>query len=497
MMERWSFEKYQSPALATGLISVDVANNLVSFSPENCEILDFEAAGISADELATILGSLQRHNSRFWQEIKMGGSAPWLYSLVKQLDDLGLIDEHFIGLSVEENFIREVEEIVQDTVGFLKKKIGTRAPMYGRQLRTINSLLMRTGIYAPHPVSLWGEVVDHNFAIQAIAFQIDYASQNFPEILPVWLRILTLIMQWLSGEKNVEPVMDLTPGVFNTTDLKNIETYALSFAQLVVLSGLRVGNRLTTQADLVPDAPVSGLAVAVTGQRILSAASKKLGTPNYLTSVFEHQTEDISPLIQGIYIEQFHVTTRFVEIIGPLLAKRFKPAIRTRFFNYFHEEFGHEEYELDTCKALGLERNHVESAIPLPMTTVYVDAYTVLAQTSPLSFMLSIMITEGLLNHKNPFHDRLDQLIHKALKADAISSLHHKLNDELNHSSLSRLFLADVDYVSPTQQRQMLNAALFMLELNFRSLEESAFFYGAQSQIDFCNLRNWDRLNAH
>jgi hypothetical protein len=327
-------------------------------------------------ELAETLRSLQNYDSRSWREIKEGCSAPWLYSLIKQLDELSLIDELSDKRSDDEEILRCVADIIQTSVSFLLKRVSSRASVYVNQLDSIKSFLRQASDSMQVSMLFTAESWDHNFAMQGIAVQIAYAYRNLPEILPVWSRILSLSLEVLTGIKESKSVDPLSTENFNTTDLKTIETYALSFVHLVVLSGLRVSTRLTTIQEPVSAESLSGIAVAICGERVLSTAATKLGTPHYLVAIANHQANAISPLIQGIYVEQFHVTYRFVEIIGPLFAKRLKSELRSRIFNYFHEEYGHEHYELETCKALGLDPENVKRAIPLPMSTLYVDAYT-------------------------------------------------------------------------------------------------------------------------
>ena len=221
---------------------------------------------------------------------------------------------------------------------------------------------------------------------------------------------------------------------------------------------------------------------------MLARALEQLGASQYAQALLSDSTE-ISPLVQGLYVEQYHVTDRFVEIVAPLMTKRFPRAVRSRLFQYFQEEYGHEAYELATCVALGLDEGDVRRSVPLPLTTLYVDAYTVIARQRPVALFAALMVTEGLLGQQSPVHTRLAELVENTARAGSTASRHTDLNDELNHASLSRLFLADVPSVSPADQRYSLEAALFILEANFRQLESVAIYYGGQQQLSFHGIK--------
>jgi hypothetical protein len=50
--------------------------------------------------------------------------------------------------------------------------------------------------------------------------------------------------------------------------------------------------------------------------------------PNRYVTALETLTDGTSPLIAGPYVEQYHVTRRFVEIVSPLLSKRVARPLR-------------------------------------------------------------------------------------------------------------------------------------------------------------------------
>jgi pyrroloquinoline quinone (PQQ) biosynthesis protein C len=496
-MEKWLAEKYQSPSLINGEISKNDDAQLVTLNIGNGQLIDLHIDGLTTEKLEDTLHELKNPASSIWKEVKDQQAASWIYSLVKQLDDLSLIEETFVSQRESGDLLEQIEAIVQRSVVLLSNNILSRLDMYRPHLDTVKALLFDIQATSWHSIPFqWMKRCEGNFALQSIALQISFGSKNFPEMLTVWRSIFMRLLAQLN-EKQVtqQEEMEFSFSQFNMTDARNVETYALSFVHFLTLSPLRVGKRLTHCNLPPPNKPSNGLAVVVAAERALTNALQQLGVSSYSTALAE-QLGGVSPLVQGIYVEQFHVTYRFVEIIGPLLTRRFKTPLRSRLFNYFQEEFGHEEYELETCIALGLNRTSVENAIPLPLTTIYIDTYSVLAQEAPLAFMLALMVTEGMLEQENPLHRKLHKIIEQSFQAKDIASKHHDVNEDLHHSSLTRLFLSEVQYLSPQQQEEMLQAALFVLELNFRALEEVAIFYADKPQFKFCSLNTWGQTHA-
>jgi hypothetical protein len=333
-----------------------------------------------------------------------------------------------------------------------------------------------------------------NFALQSLHFQLEYARQNAPELVFAWQRVLDEVFRHVGWHPSTAVSDDISQEHFRSVaslDPVDLEMYLLSFAHFVEIAPLRVGRRMTSADTERFSEPCSGLALAARAERLLLSALDQLGSNAYASAALA--SHEITPLVKGLYIEQYHVTDRFVEILGPLLSRRLKRNLRARLFQYFQEEYGHEAFELATCVALGMNEAEVRVSVPLPLTALYIDAYTVLAHRLPTAFFTSIMVTEGLRDQHSPVHEHIAALVESALHAGDIVAKHGETNDELNHPSLSRLFLADVPHVSAAEQRYSLEAALFMLEVNMRQLESVAYFYGDQTQLQFHGLREGRR----
>ncbi|WP_109482805.1 hypothetical protein [Paraburkholderia sp. C35] len=497
-MERWDIDRYRRPALVPCAVSAGLEGLTIGVGDD---AIDLSFEGVACDEVADVVTQLMRPTSEIWVDLHEGACPAWIRALTVQLDALSLIEETDSGIDRVNAEAQRALALCDEVGQRLAAVVGRRPAMYDDVLNTV--LQMLSGSKADdHATSLdafpfshdsheqAGAFVD-NFALQSLHFQIAYARQNAPELLVAWRRVLGEVFRQ-TGKPS--PSDDTSPEHLRSIaslDPVDLQMYLLSFAHFVEIAPLRVGRRMTSVDTERFDAPCSGLALAARAERLLLNALDQLGSNAYAAAALE--SESITPLVKGLYIEQYHVTDRFVEILGPLLSRRLKRNLRTRLFQYFQEEYGHEAFELATCVALGMNETDVRASVPLPLTALYIDAYTVLAHRLPTAFFTSIMVTEGLRDQHSPVHEHIAALVEHALHAGDIVAKHGETNDELNHPSLSRLFLADVPHVSAAEQRYSLEAALFMLEVNMRQLESVAFFYGAQAQLQFHGLHEGRR----
>ncbi|SIT50392.1 conserved hypothetical protein [Paraburkholderia piptadeniae] len=502
-MERWDIDRYRRPALVPCEVASGGDDVLTIGVGDDAVDLSFE--GVARDEVADVVAQLMRPSSEIWTKLNRRACPAWVRALTVQLDALSLIEETDSGIdsvtSGAERAIAMCAEVGQHLAAVVERRLA----MYKDTLAVVHEMLAdddnerdaRSGVF-PFSRKSAGPFAD-NFALQALHFQLAYARRNAPELLIAWQRVLAEVFRhacWFPAHATARShgKKDAALESFRSVaslDPIDLEMYLLSFAHFVELAPLRVGRRMTSVDTARFDDACSGLTLAARAERLLIKALDQLGSNAYASAALA--CSEITPLVKGLYVEQYHVTDRFVEILGQLLSKRVQRNLRARLFQYFQEEYGHEAFELATCVALGMNETDVRASVPLPLTALYIDAYTVLAHRMPTAFFASIMVTEGLRDQHSPVHAHIAALVENALHAGDIAAKHGETNDELNHPSLSRLFLADVPHVTAVEQRYSLEAALFMLEVNMRQLESVAYFYGGQTQLQFHGLHEGRR----
>ncbi|MEM5370015.1 hypothetical protein V4C53_28805 [Paraburkholderia azotifigens] len=496
-MERWDIDRYTRPALVPCEVS-SFGNEVLTIGAGD-DAVDLSFEGVARDEVADVVAQLMRPSSDIWLKLNEGECPAWIRALTEQLDALSLIEETDCGIDSVTSETEHAGALCAQVGRRLAVVVEKRLAMYRDVLAAVQQMLAdeafdRDQATTAFPFSSEPDgPFTNNFALQALHFQFAYARRNAPELLLAWRRVLDEVFRHVGWHPSTA-AKDASHDSFHSVaslDPTDLQTYLLSFAHFVEIAPLRVGKRVTSAQTGDSSEPCSGLALAARAERLLLKALDDLGSNVYAAAALA--SDEITPLVKGLYVEQYHVTDRFVEILGPLLSRRLKRNLRTRLFQYFQEEYGHEAFELATCVALGMHEADVRASVPLPLTALYIDAYTVLAHRLPTAFFTSIMVTEGLRDQHSPVHEHIAALVERAVHAGDIVAKHGETNDELNHPSLSRLFLADIPHVTAAEQRYSLEAALFMLEVNMRQLESVAFFYGDQTQIQFHGLHEGRR----
>jgi Iron-containing redox enzyme len=223
----------------------------------------------------------------------------------------------------------------------------------------------------------------------------------------------------------------------------------------------------------------SGLEFMRQAELLTRAALADWGPNRYVSAVAGLSNIE-SPLVTGCYIEEYHVTRRFVEIITPMLRKRLSNPLRALMFRYYSEELGHEEFERATCEALGVKSASLDRAVPLPLHWAFLDALTEAAEQDPVAFFAIVMVTEGMLGDLSILSERFAEVGRRRRQFSRVSQRHDQLNQDLHHASIARLAFEKIATVSPDRQRRALNWLLFMLELNHRAWDAVSDFYGEQ-----------------
>ncbi|MGZ6022798.1 MAG: hypothetical protein ACXWLQ_09400, partial [Rhizomicrobium sp.] len=216
---------------------------------------------------------------------------------------------------------------------------------------------------------------------------------------------------------------------------------------------------------------------------LLTRETLSLWGPNRYVTALEALKDAASPLIAGPYIEQYHVTRRFVEIVSPLLSKRLARPLRRLMYQYYSEEVGHEALESTTCEALGVSPRALDAALPLPLHFAFVDALTVAAELDPITSFAAIMVIEGVFGEPPRMSLRLASVGEANPAFRSVSQDHDDLNDTLNHNSIARDCFEHVSAVSPDRQLSAMKRILFLLELNHRAWDGIAEFYGSQKAL--------------
>jgi hypothetical protein len=491
-MESWQIRRYDMPCLVPLSAQLDEDGRTVVLTAESNEY-EISCNEVDGRQLLESLLAMTDPNAQIWAHVKSGQALPWQNSLVKQLDELSLVQSK----AADQDILNEHDALFERWAKVAEETLAGIAAPRKKAFRTAISTFIRI-LDTPSPQPDAFSVADvprdaglDNFAVQTFFLQKLYVEENLPVVASLWRKVLHrtalgLGMTFDESASTHRAAASTSSGLYCTA---HIQAYLMCLVDLL---------RLSTSADCVrridADPPCTeietGLNFMRRAEQFALSSLARLGESRYLAKLNDESTR-FGPLVQGLFIEQYHVTQRFVEIIAPLMTKRTRSPIKQRVYRYFQEELGHEAFERATCVALHVTPQQLDAALPLPLFQAYVDAFTVLGRYDAIGYMSSIMVTEGMLGVDNPVHHRLEALASSQLDYQRVAKRHDDLNVELNHSALSRLFFEQVQAISPKAQQRALTNLAFLIELNFRAIDQAADFYGDQRELTMCSLATY------
>jgi hypothetical protein len=503
-VSRWSVHSYRRPYLRVDDVQIQAPDEVVLYhADQTFGLAPSAATHVGLAELTQLIESMRDPDSPVWAELKHEN--PW-QSLVERLDLCGLLAEadHDVPAAqqAEETALRAM---VDHAASWLNTAIGGIpsarhgvAPNSGpnsaalaklRRLAT-TTLTLADGLLLDIAVERDPDLIDgfgQGAGTSAPAppskdlsgFVLDRLLRQWRRTAPHSVAAICLVLRAVPGlvpyatpkpaQLAGELLHQLSAGPYEPAE---VATHLTCFTSLLVRPAERILDGLAAnRAGLC-----SGTNLALDAELLSVRALRLLGRSRYHETLASGR---LPPrLAAGIYVEQYQITRRFVEIIIPMLAKRLRTPLRDRMFGYYAEEIGHEIFELETCIALGLDQNAVQAATPLPAWTAYLDVFAYVAETDPIGLLVSVMVTEGLPGTRTPVNDLLVAAgAFDGTAAAEVMRRHEEVNVELDHTTLARRLLATVPAVPPSAQHRALDHMLVLLELNFRAWEDLHWYY--------------------
>lgn len=148
-------------------------------------------------------------------------------------------------------------------------------------------------------------------------------------------------------------------------------------------------------------------------------------------------------LATGMVIENWHFLFRESYFDAPVLSYVPNTNVRLLLNQFFSEEYGHDELLLLSLNAVGLSRQDMHDAVPLPETMALCNALAHWAHTDPLFFFTTL----GLLEGQGMEHDSFIVACERAgLPDDFVEPLrkHANINIGAAHGNLTRAIFRQV-----------------------------------------------------
>ena len=484
-MDLWTFRRFQEPFLAVDSVDYEPGTHHIYLKTGQHSYCLYVDQPDTASSIAAQLASLRDKTSPLWQEINSADEAsPWV-SLCTFFDTHSLVSEGLHNAELETALLaKRIWDCALSTTNATFKDLSQD------QLNTIthNAKLvlheLDTNSETQRSIAPSGDLFDinqyPNFYLALIKFEIDYLRRASPLTLTAFKWILDYIIERDQG-KNYIPdftAMQEAAGLYDESDLAS---HLWLLANCLLRSIDDSARRLIT-AKVDELKITNGLDFMRQVEVITRDTIDLWGENKYISSI-NRQGGPSHPLTAGPFIEQYHVTRRFLEIIAPQLHTRFSPRIRHMFFQYYSEESGHESLESTTCESLGVSLETLSRIKPLPLHYAFVDMLTWLALNDPISSFASIMAIEGVYGEPPKMSMRLASAVKDKTSFNEIIKEHDDLNENLNHNSISRDLFEQVKSININQQYQTIRRILFLIELNHRAWSDIEKFYGSQETL--------------
>lgn len=487
-MELWTFQRFQQPRLCVDAIDQDHGSAVVSLrSGAHTYRLAFDHSDAAA-QIAAELKSLSNIDAPLWSTLRESPPDSGWHALGTFLDTHSLIGEGCDG--AQEKLAGQTGRIRDCVTGTLAAVMDgvteERRTAIARHASALRMELARSRADG-HLIVAAGDPFDAdvqpNFFLALLAMEFEY----FRRSSPLTLAAVDLLLQQAAHEaedanpasrNTISRAMSDVAGLYDERDLA---AHLLLVARCLVSSADDDAKRFPT-----PRLPAPFLATGLEFMRqteLLTHETLDIWGENPYVSAVNRLNGAWSPLIAGPFIEQYHVTSRFVEIVAPLLRMRLARPLRAMMFRYYAEEYGHEALESTTCEALGVDPAMLGAILPLPLHFAFVDVLTLLADMDPIGSFAAIMVIEGVFGEPPRMSLRLAAAARENAAFREVSGEHDELNESLNHNSLSRDLFEHVAAISPERQVVAMRRILFLLELNHRAWGGITDFYGTQDRL--------------
>jgi thiaminase len=496
-MEAWTITKYVSPYLAINDVRFDASTGEVLVVSDVDEYVIEHGDHLTGDVVAKQLESLRKPGSSSWQEVLSGAPDSEWYELLENMDYLGLLREaknvakerrdSDLG-RVQAGIAKLVESVLAEVPAEQRERLVANVEVLGRHY---SSLVWEIAREYPLRKSL--PEVSHrafssveilgldNFYQQIAMIQGLYQRSNAPLSLICNAKAVFDLHTHLRGGQSQYPdlnelLAELSGGAYSAIDaLRHLN----GLAEILVSGADPARSKRYATASYEVKECISGIEFMLDAEKLACEVLRRVGTSEYLKTLEDPEAGLV--LVHGRYLQDYRVTTRFPEIIAAILPKRLNDEMRAKAFRYYKEEVGHDVLEYESCIELGLSEEQIQNTEPLPLHFAYVDVFTQLGVIDPVAYTTSIFVTEGIIGVESPLDKAYRHIIGDFMALDK----HILLNEKYHHTSIPRLFMAEVKSVSPAVQRLSIDYMLLMLELNYRAWDDLLDFYHRRDQRFF------------
>lgn len=471
-MEAWSIDRYRDPLLAIDQIRLLDRKVLLERRSECYEV---EVQGGTSPQVAlSALQSFRSAGSPQWHAVRRDVQNPWR-PMLTQLDQLGLVIESDLDIaSRRSQDVEYLEEACLASARWIRAAEGLASRVaFARNAHAVmkQALKLLEGRQNSN-------VLRHtdNFYLDVLGRLFRHWSYDARLSLATAARALAEAFPRAAEAPRLKGIANklIEEGAGGILEPRDARMHLATMSTCLFMSASSESGRICTFQSY-DDAWQSGTNLMIRAEHAAAAALEELGLSPFHDALLKGQiSRDVAA---GIYVEQFHLSRRFVEILGPIMCQRLRCGLRELVFQYYAEEVGHESFEKQAALSLGVTEDELNKSLPLPLFAAYIDLLTDMARTNPVSLLVCILVTEGFPGTRTPINDALKRA--GLAPSDESVTEHENVNVNLHHSTIPRLLLAEIPAIDPASQRTALADLVMMIELNHRAWQMLLGYYTA------------------
>jgi hypothetical protein len=469
----WNLSSYRRPFLAADKVTRAGDYVLIERAGETFE-LSIEGGGIT-DTLAA-LQRFQRPGDPLWEDALRDPNHVWR-DLLEQLDTLTLLRDDETSVTAEA--AAESKQIDGDAHALAEwlKAASVAAP--ARQVQKLARQVLEAAVAAGT-----GEFPEQDrprsgrFIHDLLMRMVRLWRRTSPLSLSALSLALTEFLEEVgenSGTRGWKTRWNgwraEAGGVFEPADVR---LHLQTAGALMGLAAAGDDQRICT-LPARSSGHVSGTNLMLEAEWLAVGALRQLGSSSFHEALEQGLTS--RKLAAGIYVEQYHLSRRFVEILGPMQMRRLRSDLRDLVFHYYAEEVGHEEFEQEAAMCLGVTDDEISRSLALPFFAAYLELLTDIADVNPVGLLLCILVTEGFPGTRTPINAAL-QRAGLAPRSEVVTR-HEAVNVDLHHSTIPRVMLSKVPLVGSEERWTALADLITMIELNSRGWQMLYGYYGS------------------
>ena len=185
----------------------------------------------------------------------------------------------------------------------------------------------------------------------------------------------------------------------------------------------------------------------------------------------------------GYAQESYHVTHLCPKLLAPALANYESNYVQKLLQEFFVSELHHDRLIEKSLKSVGINNEQIETMQPLPSTFAICSSLAIWSKQHPLSFKTALMLFE---EDEQKFHE----LFKKQSQALELPKdfyqpilLHAGINEEGGHEDITGILLAEIPYITPSEQLVVKKNMANLMELIVLRSNEIIDYYGNPNSV--------------